>query len=205
MSTYILAITGASGSLYGVRYLAELLRAGHTVHLCVSGEGKAILTHELGWPLPEDPAGVGDELVRRLGISRGELYSYGEDDLFAPIASGSVPVDGMAVVPCSMKTAAGIAHGYANTLIERAADVTLKEGRRLVLVPRETPLSEIHLANLLALARAGARIVAAMPGFYHRPRSMDDLVDFVVSRALDALGVPNTLCRRWEGGRPSRG
>jgi 4-hydroxy-3-polyprenylbenzoate decarboxylase len=126
-------------------------------------------------------------------------------DFYAPIASGSHLTDGMIIAPCSMKTAASVAHGLSSGLIERAADVTLKERRPLIVVPRETPFSSIHLENLLALSRAGAHVVPAMPAFYHHPKSIDDLVGFVVGRILDHLGVPQTLVPRWgEGGAPGR-
>ncbi|MBI1865475.1 MAG: UbiX family flavin prenyltransferase [Nitrospirae bacterium] len=195
---YVVALTGASGSAYGIALLRELLAAGHEVHFAASKAGKSVLAHETGLDLPADGKGMREALGRHLtGVSAETLHAYAEDDFFAPIASGSFRLDGAIVVPCSMKTVSALAHGASGNLIERAGDVALKEKWPLVVVPRETPLSEIHLSNLLTLARAGARIVPAMPGFYHHPARIEDMVRFVVARVLDVLGLPPEDAKRW--------
>lgn len=181
----IVAVTGASGAVYAKRILEVLRESNVEVHLIVSRAAETIIRQELD---------VGKDYLERLA-SR----SYGEDEVDAPPASGSFKVDGMVIVPCSMKTIAGIASGYADNLILRAADVTMKEGRTLVLVPRETPLNAIHLRNMLELARLGVVILPAMPAFYHKPKRVEDLVDFVVGKILDVLGVEHGLFRRWGG------
>lgn len=193
----VLALTGASGSIYGLRLLRHLTRGGVPVTLIPSETGRQVCRHETGID-PADPA----SLASVEGVA-GELVTIREpSDLFAPEASGSHPCDGMVVAPCSMGTAARIAHGISSTLIERVADVMLKEGRPLILVPRETPLSTIHLETLLTLARAGGVIVPAMPAFYHRPGSVEELVDFVCGKVMDRLGIPHSLFTRWGGDRP---
>lgn len=195
---YVLALTGASGSVYGIALLRELLSAGHEVHFITSKAGRSVLAHETGLGLPADGKGMLEALGRHLeGVSVERLHAYAEDDFFAPIASGSFRLDGMIVIPCSMKTVSALAHGASTNLIERAGDVALKEKWPLVIVPRETPLSEIHLSNLLALARAGARIVPAMPGFYHHPARIEDIVQFVAARVMDVLGLPQEKVPRW--------
>lgn len=183
MADYVVGMTGASGAVYGARLLQALVAAGHRVHLVVSPAGETVVRQELGdgW---QPPAGV-----RR----------YAPEEIGAPIASGSFPVRGMVVAPASMGLVSAVAHGASRNLLERAADVCLKEGRPLVLVPRETPLSTVHLRNLLHVAEAGARVVMAAPGFYHRPRTVADLVDFVVARVLSVLGEPQDLLPPWEG------
>ena len=188
-----LGITGASGAPYASRLLSALVDAGCEVGVCISDSGYEVLATELyGNPsLPHDE--VLDLFTRGLdGVS-----VYAKDDYSAPYASGSARVDGYAVCPCSMATVGTIAAGAMANLVHRAASVALKEGRKLVLVPRETPLSTIHLENLLRLRQAGATIVFAAPGFYHRPESLDDLVDFIVARCLDQLGVEHALVGRW--------
>ena len=185
-------ITGASGAPYAVRLLAALNAARVPVRLIVSSYGLRLLSEEAGIPdLDALRAATGD-------WSRVELYDSGNRG--ATPASGSAPSRGMVVCPCSMGTLASIAAGTSRNLVERAADVALKERRPLVLVPRESPLSLIHLENMTRLTRAGAVILPASPGFYHRPRAIDDLVDFVVARILDHLGVENTLSVRWRSG-----
>jgi 4-hydroxy-3-polyprenylbenzoate decarboxylase len=192
MGNYVVGITGASGACYGRRVVRALLDMDHNVHLVVSEPGRRVLKQELGFELPRD-----SDRLRSPGCGSGSLILHDSADVGASIASGSFPVDGMVVVPCSMATVAAIAGGASRNLIERAADVTIKEGRRLVLVPRETPLSPIHLENMLRLARLGVRVVPAMPAFYHQPSSIEDLVDFVAGRALAALGLENSLCPVW--------
>jgi len=211
MATYTIAITGASGSIYGVRLLTYLLKKKHIVYLTVTKEGGLILKEEVGldWkedqiekemkPQKETEKEIEKKIRRDLKIKEANLYHFREDNLSASIASGSAKVDAMIVIPCSMKSLSGIACGYANNLVERAADVMLKERRALILVPRETPLNSIHLRNMLVLSEMGVKIIPAMPAFYSHPETMDDLVNFVVGKVLDSLGIENNLFRRWQG------
>lgn len=189
MNRFIVGITGASGGVYAVRLLEELLSRGCEVHLVPSGNGRRVLEFETGTSL--------DAVAERLGKLPGTLETHDNRDLFAPVASGSFKASGMAVLPCSMATLGEIASGSSKSLIGRAADVCLKERRKLVLVPRETPLSSVHLRNMLTLSEAGAVLLPAMPAFYHRPETIGALVDFIVGRALDALGLDNALCPPW--------
>jgi len=196
----VLAITGASGSRYGTRLLEVLLRAGRTVHLAISPAAGEVFEREIGRPVPLDPKHFTPHAL--LGLVAGELdlsrLRYHDVRNFqAGIASGSFLTAGMAVCPCSLGTVAAIAHGVGENLIHRAADVHLKERRKLVLVPRETPLGVVQLKNLLAVAEAGAVVLPAMPGFYTLPQSVDDMIDFVVGRVCDQLGVEHQLFRRW--------
>lgn len=197
MSTYVVAITGASGVVYAKRLLQELLAVGHCVELIVSPTGEQILELELGFR----PKGTLDEKqeewVGFLGQGEKSLHVLDHGDLAASISSGSFPTSGMIVIPCSMGSLGRIATGVSSNLIERAADVTLKERRPLILVPRETPLSLIHLRNMTAVTEAGAEIVPPMPSFYHHPSTIDDLVRAFVGRVLDRLGIPNRLVPRW--------
>ncbi len=206
-----LAVTGASGAPYALRVLEALLRGGHTVHAVVTDAGARILTLETDLRpgrTPRETAACLEAYVRERARARGDvpgmLRVYAPDNVAAPVASGSFACAGMVVVPCSMGTLGRIASGISSNLVERAADVMLKERRPLVLVPRETPLSDIHLENMLRLRRAGADILPAMPGFYHRPRTIDDLVDMIAGRVLDRLGIANALAPRWGGGGESR-
>jgi len=196
--TVCLALTGASGLPYGLRLLDCLLAAGCRVQLLYSQAAQVVARQEMGLELPSRPAEARAALLARLpGADGSRLSVFGREEWFAPVASGSNPPDAMVVCPCTMGTLAAIAQGLSDNLIERAADVVLKEGRPLVLVPRETPLSVIHLENMLRLARAGAVILPPSPGFYHHPQRVDDLVDFVVARVLDQLRVPHSLMQRW--------
>ena len=196
--TICLALTGASGMPYGLRLLECLLASGCQVQLLYSQAAQIVARQELDFDLPSRPSEAKTALLARLvAVDPGKLAVFGREEWFAPVASGSNPPDAMVVCPCSMGTLAAIAQGLADNLIERAADVVLKEGRKLVLVPRETPFSAIHLENMLRLARAGAVIVPPSPGFYHHPQTVADLVDFVVARILDQLAVPHTLMQRW--------
>lgn len=191
----VLAMTGASGAPYALRLLRVLCDAGRTVHLTISESGAWVLREEVGVEVSlkrPDLAALGDFDVSRV------IYHH-VADFGAGIASGSFRTAGMVVCPCSMSTLASIAHGMTTNLITRAADVHLKERRKLILVPRETPLSLVHLEAMAAATRAGAVVLPAMPGWYHRPRTLEDLVDFVVSRICDQLGVENGLIRRWGG------
>ena len=196
--TICLALTGASGMPYGLRLLECLLAAGCRVQLLYSQAAQIVARQELDFDLPSRPAEARAALLARTpAVDPEKLAVFGREEWFAPVASGYNPPDAMVVCPCSMGTLAAIAQGLADNLIERAADVVLKEGRKLVLVPRETPFSVIHLENMLRLARAGAVIVPPSPGFYNHPQSVDDLVDFVVARILDQLAVPHEISRRW--------
>ena len=188
----VFAITGASGAPYAVRLLRALVEARRPVQLIISDHGWRLLETEIDIAdVPALQAATGG------GAWQGLVTTFDDRDRGAAPASGSALTAGMVVCPCSMGTLAAISAGTSRSLIERAADVTLKERRTLVLVPRETPLSAIHLENMLRLARAGAVVMPAAPGFYHRPSSIDDLVDFVVGRVLDHLGVESTVTRRW--------
>lgn len=195
--TIAVALTGASGMPYGVRLIETLLLAGHRVWLLYSQVAQIVAQQEMDWKLPSRPAEVEAELSERFGAAEGQLRVFGREEWFAPPASGSNPPDAMVVCPCTMGTLASIAQGLSANLIERAADVVIKEGRKLVLVPRETPFSAIHLENMLKLARLGVCILPANPGFYTRPKSVQDLVDFVVARVLDQLGIEHALAPRW--------
>jgi 4-hydroxy-3-polyprenylbenzoate decarboxylase len=199
--TITLALTGASGMAYGLRLLECLLAAGSRVYLLYSPAAQIVAKQECGLVLPAQPREAERVLGERFAAAAGQLAVFGREDWMAPIASGSNPSDAMVVCPCTMGTVGAIAAGLADNLIERAADVMLKERKPLVLVPRETPLSLIHLENLAALARAGAVILPPSPGFYHQPRSVEDLVDFVVARVLDLCGVAHSLGPRWGGER----
>lgn len=188
-----LGITGASGAPYAARLLEELVSAGCEVGLSASSAGIEILATELYG----DPGLGRPEVLERFVGGRAGVTVFEPDDWRAPYASGSAKVDAYVICPCSMGTAGTIASGTMSNLIHRAASVAIKEGRKLVLVPRETPLSSIHLETLLKLRQAGAVILFAAPGFYHGPESIDDLVNFVVARCLDQLGIENTLAKRW--------
>jgi 4-hydroxy-3-polyprenylbenzoate decarboxylase len=183
----VIAITGCSGVVYGVRLLEACRKLGIETDLIVSQAAEKLLELELGKTIKD---------IRKLATR-----NYPQDDLAAPLASGSVKTDGMVIAPCSMKTLGAIASGIADNLITRAADVTLKEGRPLVLVPRETPLNLIHLENMVKLKRAGATILPAMPGFYYKPKEISELIDFIVGRIFDVLGVEHKLYRRWQGSK----
>lgn len=196
--TICLALTGASGMPYGLRLLDCLLAAGCKVQLLYSQAAQVVARQEMAVDLPSRPSEAKAALLARFPhADPDKLAVYGREEWFAPVASGSNPPDAMIICPCSMGTLAAIAQGLADNLIERAADVVLKEGRKLVLVPRETPFSAIHLENMLRLARAGAVILPPSPGFYQHPQSVQDIVDFVVARVLDQIGVPHALMQRW--------
>lgn len=195
--TVTVALTGASGLPYGLRLIEALLAAGARVWVLYSQAAQVVAKQEMQLTLPSRPAEMKAWLQARYPAGDGQLEVYGREEWFAPAASGSNPPDAMVVCPCSMGTLAAIRHGMSDNLIERAADVCIKEQRKLVLVPRETPLSAIHLENMLDLARLGVVILPPAPGFYTHPKSVDDMVDFVVSRILDQLGVEQTLTPRW--------
>jgi len=197
-----LAITGASGAVYGLRLVQELLRSGARVSMLVSSAGFAVLRQECGLGWGCGAVSLPEELRRHFGCDAAALSYYAGDDFFAPIASGSSAPDAMIVAPCSMGTLSRISSGNSGSLLERVADVMLKEARPLVLVPRETPLNAIHLEHMLRLARLGVRIVPAMPAFYQKPETLDDLVDFVVGKVLDSIGVEHALFKRWGSEEP---
>jgi flavin prenyltransferase len=192
----VLALTGASGSPYGVRLLEVLLNAGRTVHLTLSPAAAEVIEQELGRKVLLDRFNPAD-LLGESAADPTHLHYHHYRDFRAGIASGSFLTAGMAICPCSMGTAAAVAHGLSQNLIHRAADVHLKERRRLVLVPRETPLGVVQLRNLTQCAESGAVVLPAMPAFYTRPRTLQDAVDFVVGRVCDQLGVEHRLLRRW--------
>jgi len=197
---FVLAITGASGTAYGRRMLEVLSATGAEIHLTVSGPAAKVASHELG--LRFDPDDGAETIRALLGSEPTNVIFHRSSELEAPVASGSFRHDGMAVVPCSMGTLGRIAHGVSSGLADRAADVCLKERRKLVLVPRETPYSTIHLENMLKLSQAGAIVLPASPGLYAGATTVEQLVDFVVSRALDHLGVENNLMQRY--GEPAK-
>ena len=198
-----LAITGASGTPYALRLLECLLGAGKQVYLLVSQAGQVVLNLEAGLALPSRPADAEAFLTAHFGVPAGQLRVFGRQEWTAPVASGTNPPDAMVVCPCTTGTLATIAAGVCNDLIDRAADVVLKERRPLILVVRETPFSVIHLENMLRLARAGALIMPANPGFYFQPQQVQDLVDFMVARILDHLGIAHSLLPRWGEGDAS--
>jgi 4-hydroxy-3-polyprenylbenzoate decarboxylase len=179
-----IAITGASGVIYGKRLLEILCKKNIETHLIISLAAKKIIAHELG--------------TTKESLEKIAAYVYEVNDWSSPVVSGSFKTDGMVIAPCSMKTLAGIANGFAENVILRAADVALKEKRKLVLVPRETPLNAIHLRNMLELAKQGAFIVPAMPAYYYNPEDIEDLVDFIVGRVLDVFEIEHNLYGRWQ-------
>ncbi len=199
LGRYAVGISGASGVVYGCRVVTALLEGGHRVDAVVTPAGRQVLAWEMGLPEEAGPDEVAAFLAGGAGVSAGLLRVHPCDDLTSPLASGSVPLDGAAVVPCSTDTLSALATGRSENLLERIGDVALKEGRRLVVVPRETPLSRVHLRNLLTLAEMGVVVLPAMPGFYHNPRGIPDLVDFIAGKVLTALGLEQHLYRPWEG------
>ena len=190
MKRVIVGITGATGAVFGIRLLQALRAAEVETHLVLSKWGQQTIEHEMGLSV---------EQLRELAS-----VSHGSSNMAATVSSGSFHTDGMVIAPCSMRTLGAISHGYGESLVHRAADVILKERRKLVLVPRETPLSEIHLENMLKLARMGVVMLPPMPAFYNRPQSIDDIVDHIVARVLDQFGIPADFAKRWDGqlGRP---
>ncbi len=190
---FTVGITGASGAIYGVRLVQELLKTDFKVHLIITEAGWQVFKEELLLET-SDREMLLDELFPN---SHGKLHYHTLRDFTAPIASGSYQNDGMVIIPCSMGTLSGIAHGASGNLLERTADVMLKEGRKLLLVPRETPFNQIHLENMLKVSQVGGKIIPAMPGFYQLPKTMDDLINFVVGKVLDSIGVDHQLFTRW--------
>ena len=195
--TFTLAFTGASGMPYGIRLLEKLLASGNHVLLMYSQAAQIVAQQEIKLTLSSRTKEAEEFLSQRFKAKEGQLHVFGREEWFAPVASGSSPADSMIICPCTMGTLAAVATGLGRNLIERAADVMLKEHHKLILVPRETPFSAIHLENMQKLMRCGAVILPANPGFYHHPESVQDLVDFVVARILDHLNVEHSLIPRW--------
>jgi len=191
--SWVVGITGASGSIYGVRLTESLLSLGYDVHLVITNAGWRVLKEELGFEAASREAAV----LERFGGYEGQVVYHPIADIGATIASGSYLVEGMIIMPCSMGTLSSVAHGASDNLMGRAADVMMKEGRPLVLVPRETPLHAIHLENMLTLARLGVKIIPAMPAFYFGPQTLDDIVNFMVGKVLDSLRIEHHLYKRW--------
>ncbi|MCK8825918.1 UbiX family flavin prenyltransferase [Fuchsiella alkaliacetigena] len=200
MSKYIVGVTGASGSIYAQRLIEVLLAKDYQIYLVISQPGQQVWSSELGIELGESTQELESNLRSHFKLSKDDqsLLCFDNDNLAAPIASGSFKTAGMMVIPCSMATLAGISSGRASSLLKRAADVCLKEKRQLIVVPRETPLNVIHLENMLKLARLGVDIIPPMPGFYNQPQTIDDLVNFVVGRVLDRLEVEHNIYQRWQ-------
>lgn len=190
-------MTGASGAQYGLRLVECLIRSGRQVRLMLSKPAQIVIGSETDLKLPGRPSEIARALAGKFGAREGQIEAFGPDEWTAPLASGSAAPAAMVVCPCSMATLSSIAAGASRSLMERAADVVIKEGRKLILVPRETPLSAIHLENMLKLARLNVVILPANPGFYHRPQSVEALVDFIVARVLDHLGIEHQLAPRW--------
>ncbi|MEK7779713.1 MAG: flavin prenyltransferase UbiX [Pseudomonadota bacterium] len=195
--TITLAFTGASGMPYGIRLLEQLLAHRQRVYLLYSQVAQIVARQEMDLTLPSSPKEAESYFNQRYQLPDGQLRVYGREEWFAPVASGSNPADAMVICPCTMGTLAAIAAGLNQKLIERAADVMLKENRPLILVPREMPFSTIHLENMLKLARSGVTIMPANPGFYQHPKTIEDMVDFVVARILDHLKISHSLIPRW--------
>lgn len=191
------AITGASGAQYGLRLIDVLVEAGHEVWVMISKAAHLVIETETDVELPARPERLAEALTASSGAQPGQIRCFGREDWMAPVASGSGAPSSMVICPCSTGTLSAVACGASNNLIERAADVALKERRRLVLVPREAPLSTLHLENMLTLSRMGAVILPAAPGFYHRPANIEQLIDFIVARILNQLEVEHDLLPRW--------
>ncbi|MBD1400083.1 UbiX family flavin prenyltransferase [Pelovirga terrestris] len=196
MKKIVVGITGASGSIYGLRLIEELLAADHQVSVLLTNAGRQVTAFETGLNLADEAADCQAQLREYFNCTT-RLQYFVIDDFFAPVASGSSAPDAVVICPCSMGTVGRIASGLSDNLLERAADVALKERRQLIVVPRETPFNQIHLENLLRLAQAGGTILPAMPGFYHQPQTLEDLVTFVVGKILDTLCVPHQLFQPW--------
>lgn len=192
MSKIVVGLTGASGVIYGIRLVEELLKTDSEVHLIISNPAQIVLEHELNWDFSHS---IEDTFREKL--SGDNLYLYDNSNIAAPIASGSFLIDSMIVIPCTMSTISNIANGNSKNLIDRAADVILKEKRPLLLVPRETPLSSIHLRNMLTLSDMGVHIIPAMPAFYNHPQNIEDMIDFVVGKVLDSLRIEHNLYNRY--------
>ena len=200
-------MTGASGIQYALRLIECLIQADCRIYVLMSKPARIVMGMDTELPVPSRTKDVQSQFAERYGAREGQLLAFGQEEWTAPVASGSGVPDAMVICPCTTGTLASVAAGTCNNLLERAADCVLKEGRQLLVMPREMPFSAIHLENMLRLARAGAIIMPPNPAFYNLPKSVDDLIDFVVARVLDRLGVPQTLMPRWgideEGDRPA--
>ncbi|WP_371376075.1 flavin prenyltransferase UbiX [Thalassotalea aquiviva] len=192
-----LAITGASGSLYALRLLECLVAANYQVYVLISGAARVVLDTEVGIKISGNPEKASQFLSEKFQAKDEQIKVFGKEQWFSPVASGSAAPKKMVVCPCSTGTLAAISQGMSDNLIERAADVVIKERGQLILVPRETPFSTIHLANMHSLSQIGVTIMPAAPGFYHNPESINDLIDFMVGRMLDHLGIEQTIMPRW--------
>jgi 4-hydroxy-3-polyprenylbenzoate decarboxylase len=193
LAEYVIGITGASGSIYGVRLMQELASRGHHVEVVITNAGKKVMAEELGIVRTKD-------IKKLLKFTKNlQIRIYENDDFTAPFMSGSNAFEAVIVIPCSVGKLAAIANGISGNLLERTADVALKEKRRLILVVRETPLSLIHLENMVKAAKAGAQVLPAMPAFYHHPKTVDDMVNFIVGKVLNALRIEHNLLRGWKG------
>lgn len=192
MPRFVVALTGASGVVYGITLARELLARDYEIHLIASEPARIVIEQELKWLPVTDWKDLFHQHLP------GNLIYHDNSNIAAPIASGSFVTNGMVIIPCTMSTVASVANGMSNNLIERAADVMIKEKRPLIMVPRETPLSVIHLTNLLKLAQIGVQIVPAIPGYYHEPQTVMDMVNFVVGKVMDGMGIPHNLYKRYE-------
>jgi 4-hydroxy-3-polyprenylbenzoate decarboxylase len=190
---WVIGITGASGVVYGIKLCEFMLSIGKTVHLLITDAGWRVLHDELDWQVTRRQ----EALEQFFKPAAGKLIYHPIQDIGASVASGSFRTEGMIIIPCSMGTLSAIAHGSSDNLLERTADVMLKESRKLIIVPRETPLHTVHLENMLTLARMGVKIIPAMPAFYQRPQSLDELVQFLVGKVLDSIGIEHELFTRW--------
>ncbi|MDC0601491.1 UbiX family flavin prenyltransferase [Aliiglaciecola sp.] len=195
--TITLAFTGASGAPYGLRLLETLVAANYQVFVLISSAAKVVFATEEDLKIPSKPDACAEFFIQRYNAKPEQIKVFGRDEWFSPVASGSAAPKQMIVCPCSTGTLSAIATGKSDNLIERGADVVLKERGQLILVPREMPLSTIHLENMLKLSQVGATIMPAAPGFYHQPQRIEDLVDFVVARILDHLNIDQTIMPRW--------
>jgi 4-hydroxy-3-polyprenylbenzoate decarboxylase len=197
MESFIVAITGASGSIYGLRLIDALLPHAENIHLCISHQAFSIIQIETGVDWSGKSAASIEKKIQKHYSSK-KIHYYSASNLAAPVSSGSFLTGGMFVVPCSMKTLSGIANGYGKNLIERASDVMLKERRKLIISPREMPFNSIHLENMLKLSQMGVTIATPVPAFYQKPKKLDDIVDFVVGKILDSAGINHNLFERWK-------
>ena len=201
MSTFekkiTLAITGASGSAYALRLLECLVAANYQIYVLCSSAARVVFDTEVGLKLPASPEAAGQFLIKKFNAQAEQITVFGKEQWFSPVASGSAAPKQMIICPCSTGTLAAISQGMSDNLIERAADVVIKERGQLILVPRETPFSTIHLQNMLSLSQIGVTIMPAAPGFYHNPKSINDLIDFMVGRMLDHIGIEQKIMPRW--------
>ncbi|MDF1837599.1 MAG: UbiX family flavin prenyltransferase, partial [Planctomycetota bacterium] len=200
MSRFFLGITGASGHSVSQNFIRALVELEHEVHVCLTSAGSLVMAHEMGWQVGENGEGLADVIPEWIGEGAdGRVHCYDPRDVGGKPASGTAQIEATILVPCSMGTMARVAAGFSSNLVERAADVALKEGRTLMIMPRETPLSRVHLKNMLSLAEMGTVILPCMPGWYHNPKTLQDLLDHGVGKALDRLGVEHRLGKRWAG------